>query len=138
MTDRRLRLGIGSLAAVGIGLTAYLLYARHTGTTLACITGGCETVQSSPYSELLGIPVAALGLASFVVLLVTACLRTEPARLAQAVVALAAFAFSAYLVYVQLHVIGAVCDWCVASDVVTTAATALVLLRLRPAAVTTG
>ena len=76
---------------------------------------------------------AALGLAAYLVLLVTACLRDELARLAQAVVALAAFAFSAYLVYVQLHVIGAVCDWCVASDVVTTGATALVLLRLRAA-----
>jgi uncharacterized membrane protein len=133
LTERRLRLAIGVLAAVGIGLTAYLLYVRHTGTKLVCATDGCETVQSSRYSEILGIPVAALGLAAFVVLLVTACLRTELARLAQAVVALAAFAFSAYLVYVQLHVIGAVCDWCVASDVVITAATALVLLRLRAA-----
>jgi uncharacterized membrane protein len=133
LTERHLRAGIGALAAVGLGLTAYLLYVRQTGTTLTCTTGGCETVQSSRYSEVFGVPVAALGLVAYVVLLATACLRSDLARLAQAVVALSAFAFSAYLVYVQLHVIGAVCDWCVVSDVVTTGATALVLLRLRAA-----
>lgn len=136
MSERHLRLGIGALATVGLGLTAYLLYVRLTGTTLTCTTGNCGTVQSSRYSEVFGIPVAALGLVAYLVLLATTCLRSDVARLAQTVVALSAFAFSAYLVYVQLHVIGAVCDWCVASDVVTTGATALVLLRLRAVTVT--
>ena len=44
---------------------------------------------------------------------------------------LAAFAFSAYLLVVQVVVIGALCDWCLASDAVTTALAALALLRLR-------
>jgi uncharacterized membrane protein len=81
---------------------------------------------------------AALGLVAYLLLLATACSRAELARLAQAVVALAAFAFSGYLVYLQLHVIGAVCDWCLASDAVTTAAAGLVLLRLGIAAEVTS
>ena len=53
------------------------------------------------------------------------------ARLIGPVVALAAFAFSAYLVGIQVVVIGTLCDWCLASDAVTTALAALALLRLR-------
>jgi uncharacterized membrane protein len=35
--------------------------------------------------------------------------------------------------FVQILVIGALCDWCLASDVVTTAVVGLALLRLSPA-----
>lgn len=134
MTDRRLRLGIAAVATAGIGLAAYLLYARETGATLVCSSGGCETVQSSRYAEIFGVPVAALGLASYVWLLITSCTRSEVARLGQAVVALAACAFSTYLVFVQLHLIGAVCELCLLSDLLVAAAAALALLRLRPEA----
>ena len=47
------------------------------------------------------------------------------------VVALAACAFSTYLVFVQLHLIGAVCELCLVSDGLIAVATVLVLLRLR-------
>jgi hypothetical protein len=40
-------MGIATVATAGIGLAAYLLYARETGATLFCTGGGCETVQSS-------------------------------------------------------------------------------------------
>jgi hypothetical protein len=42
--------------------------------------------------------------------------------------------FGAYLFYVQVGVIGAVCQWCVATDVIMTAVTALALLRMRRSA----
>lgn len=133
MSDRALRLGVAVVATAGLGLTAYLLYARQTGTQLACTTGGCETVQSSRYAEIFGLPVAALGLASYVWLLLTSASRSELARVAQAAVALAACAFSTYLVYVQLHLIGAVCELCLISDGLVAVAAALALLRLRAA-----
>jgi uncharacterized membrane protein len=47
------------------------------------------------------------------------------------VVALAAVGFGAYLLYVQLHVIGAVCSWCVASDALMTGIAAAALVRIR-------
>jgi uncharacterized membrane protein len=131
LTDRRLGLASAVLAALGVAITAYLLYVRETGGTIACSTGGCETVQSSSYAELLGIPVAALALAGFLGLLVTALARGEWARLAQATLALAALLFGAYLLYVQLVLIDAVCEWCLAADVLTTGIAALALLRLR-------
>ena len=131
MNERPLRLAAAALALVGAGLAAYLLYARHTGATLACSSGGCETVQRSRYSELLGVPVAALGLFAYLTLLVAAVARGELARLAQAMVALTAFGFTTYLLVVQLWLIGAVCDWCLAGDAVTTALAGLALVRLR-------
>jgi uncharacterized membrane protein len=130
LSERSLRLAGAALAAAGAAIAAYLLYVRHTGDAPVCATGGCETVQSSQYAELLGVPVAALGLVGFLGLLAAALAPGEPARLAQATLALAAFVFSGYLLYVQLVVIDALCQWCLATDALTSAIAALALLRL--------
>ena len=133
MTERSVRIASAVLASLGVAITTYLLYVRETDGSLVCSTGGCETVQSSSYAELLGLPVAALGLAGFVVLLVAALARGEWARLVNATVALSAFLFAAYLLVVQIVVLDAICQWCVATDVLTTALAALALVRLGPA-----
>ena len=57
--------------------------------------------------------------------------RGEWARLSQVTLALTAFAFGVYLLYIQLAVIDAICEWCLATDVLTTVIVALALLRLR-------
>jgi uncharacterized membrane protein len=131
MSEGRLRAGIALLAVHGAGVSAYLLFARHSGSELVCSTGGCETVQRSAYAEVLGLPIAALGLLAFLLLLGSALARGALARAAGAGLALAAVAFSGYLLVIQLTVIEAICDWCVASDAITTAIAALALLRLR-------
>ena len=131
MNERRIGTVSATLALVGAAITGYLLYVRGTGAQLACATGGCETVQSSRYAEIFGVPVAAVGLAGYAALFVTAVAVGERARLAHAALALGAFAFSAYLLVVQGTVIGAFCDWCLAGDVVVTCIAALALVRLR-------
>jgi uncharacterized membrane protein len=131
MSERKLRLASAVTAAVGAAVTAYLLYVRQTGGTLICSTGGCETVQYSAYAEVLGVPVAALGLVGFLGLFLAALARGEWARLSQATIALSALLFSAYLLYIQLVVIGATCQWCLATDALTATIVALALLRLR-------
>jgi uncharacterized membrane protein len=83
------------------------------------------------YAEVVGVPVAALALVGFAGLLVAALARGEWARLSHATLALAAFLFGAYLLYVQLVLIGATCEWCLATDLLTTGIAALALLRLR-------
>jgi uncharacterized membrane protein len=133
VTERSVRIASAVLASLGAGISAYILYVRETEGSLVCSTGGCETVQSSSYAELLGVPIAALGLAGFLVLLVAALARGDFARLVNATVALAAFLFAAYLLAVQLVVLDAICQWCVATDVLTTAIAALALVRLGPA-----
>ena len=106
------------LALLGAAIAAYLTVAHLTHTSVACATGGCETVQTSKYSELAGVPVAALGLAGYLVLVASACSRADLARVAGAAAALGGFVFAVYLIYVQVALIGAVCQWCMTSDAI--------------------
>ncbi len=116
MTDRRLRAAIAVLALAGAAVAAYLVYARYSGTRLACTTGGCETVQHSKYAKAAGIPVAVLGLAAYLAVFATALsARIEAAALGAAVV-LAGLAFGVYLIVIQTAVIDAICQWCMTSD----------------------
>lgn len=131
MTDRRLRETVAVLSAIGAGVAAYLTITHLTNTPLSCVTGGCETVQHSRYSELGGVPIAALGLACYVALAASAASRTELARIGAAVLALAGFAFALYLVYVQAFVLDAYCQWCLTSDGVLALLVPATLLRLR-------
>jgi uncharacterized membrane protein len=131
VSERGLRLASVLLAAAGAAISAYLLVVRETGGTLVCATGGCETVQSSRYAELLGFPVAALALVGFAAVAGAALARGEWARLAHATVALTALGFSGYLLVVQVVELEAICQWCMSVDVVVTALAALALLRLR-------
>jgi uncharacterized membrane protein len=130
MSDRSLRAALVALALAGTGVSGYVLYSRWTDSGLFCSTGGCETVQSSEYAEFLGLPVAALGLGGYLVIGALALAAGPLARLAVAGLALAATAFSAYLLVVQLTVIHAVCDWCLASDVISSLVAVVALVRL--------
>ena len=131
MSDGRLRVAIAALALAGASIASYLAYTRYSGAPIACSTGGCETVQRSRYAELSGVPVAVLGLALYLGILVTALRPGELAAGAGAVLAVAGTLFADYLLVVQLAVIGAVCQWCVASDVLVTALAVLALVRFR-------
>jgi uncharacterized membrane protein len=130
MSDRRLRLVVGVLAAAGIAVAGYLTYTRLTHTAIACTTGGCETVQSSRYAEVAGIPVALLGLAAYIAILATALSTSELARAAGAAIALGGTAFSIYLLYVQIMLIEALCQWCLVSDAVIGLLAIATVLRL--------
>jgi uncharacterized membrane protein len=134
LSDRALR-GLASLvAAAGIALAGYLTWSHYQDGSVVCpIGGGCETVQESEYAELVGIPVALLGLLAYVVVLVLIAWDTPLARLAAAALALTGLIFSGYLLVIQLFVIDAVCVWCLANDVVIAPALAVLTgLRLRP------
>lgn len=131
MSDRALRIAVGGLSAMGIAVASYLTYAHYAETTIVCTTGGCEAVQSSDYAELLGVPVAVLGLLAYVFLLATAFFTLELARLAGAVVAVSAAFFAGYLLFAQLFLIDAICQWCVASDVLFGLLAVACVLRLR-------
>ena len=133
MSDRALRIALAALALVGAGIAAYLTYAKYADATIACATGGCETVQSSEYAEVLELPVPVLGLLGYLAILATAFSAGETARLAGAVLALGGLLFSGYLVVVQIFAIGAFCQWCLASDLVMLLLAAATVARLRAA-----
>ena len=114
------------LAVVGCGIAGYLTVVHYADQPIACSSiGDCELVNSSKYAELAGLPVALLGAGAYValfVLIAAAWLRRDPtALLAAWGVALASFAFSMYLTYVELRVLHAICVYCVGSASVMTA-----------------
>jgi uncharacterized membrane protein len=118
-----------ALTLVGVAIAGYLTYIHYAGIDPACSTGGCEKVQSSEYSELVGIPVALLGLTGYVSIGVALAVPGEAGRAAAAFLALVGFGYSGYLTYLELFEIDAICQWCVASAVVMTALAAITTVR---------
>jgi uncharacterized membrane protein len=133
LSDRSLRIAAVLVTLAGIGVAGYLSWAHFADESVLCVQGGgCETVQQSSYSELAGIPVAALGLAAYLTMLGLLAWDAPVAKLSAATLAVVGLLFSGYLVVVQLFVIDAVCVWCMANDLVIAPALAvLTLLRLR-------
>jgi uncharacterized membrane protein len=126
----RLRIAIAALAVAGAGIAAYLAVVHYAHVAPVCSTGGCETVQHSSYAELAGVPVAVLGLVTYVALAVLAFVRGATAAFAALVVSLVGVAFSGYLLWAQLGPIGAICQWCLANDVIITVIAGLSVARL--------
>ena len=112
----RLRLAIAGLALLGIGVAAYLTAVHYAHVAPVCTTGGCEKVQKSKYAELAGVPVALLGLVSYVVLLGSAAVRGVTVAFGAVLLALVGVGFSGYLLWAQLGPIGAICQWCLGND----------------------
>lgn len=122
-------------ALAGAGVSAYLSAVRLAGTAAVCgPSHGCDIVAASEYAEILGIPVAWLGLACSVVLVALAATwwrRAERSALLGAyLLLLAATGFVAYLTYLELFVIEAICPWCVAYAVTVLLALAVAGLAL--------
>ncbi len=121
------RMAVALLSLVGIFIAGYLLM-YHLGLVgrLACgATGSCETVQASKYATFAGVPVPAIGLAGYVVILLVALMGlrpglTEDRRITLALLTLSvvALAFTGYLNALEAYVIHAWCRWCIASAVV--------------------
>jgi len=133
VSERRLRQVVGALALLGAAIAAYLTVTWAADVAPVCTTGGCAKVQSSEYAELLGIPVAALGLGAYLAILATA-LRAGPGAAAiGAALSLAGLVFSAYLLVIQAFVIEAFCLWCLLSDAVMALLVVAAVLRLRAA-----
>jgi uncharacterized membrane protein len=121
-----------ALALVGIGIATYITIADAGGGAPACIAGGhgCQTVADSSYADMGGVAVSVIGIVGYVTLLVSMLWPGDAGRFAAASLSLIGFGFSIYLTYLELAVIDAVCQWCVASAVVITAIFALSVYRL--------
>jgi uncharacterized membrane protein len=118
MSDRAFRVVMATLATASVAIAAYLVEVHYSGGSVVCSTGGCETVQHSAYAEIFGAPVAFLGLLGSLAILVTLFRSDRPWRVAGFTLAVAGLVFAGYLVIVQLAVLGAVCEWCVANDAI--------------------
>jgi uncharacterized membrane protein len=127
------RVALFVLAAVGLGIGAYLTWTHFLGVPPVCISGsgGCETVQASRYATIFGVPVAALGVAAYTGLLLSAVLRGGAGVFVGFLISLVGTLFSAYLTYLEVFVIHALCQWCLASAAVMVAALVCAAARVR-------
>lgn len=120
-------LAIGSLvlALAGAGVAAYLTSVHYDDSLLLCGVGDCETVQKSRYSEVGGIPIAIFGLGMYLAIIALGLIRWRQPRhrtlatMAAFAIAFAGAIYAAYLTYVEIWVIDAICQWCVASALLT-------------------
>ncbi len=113
------------LLALAIVVSGYLSYLKIASADAACVAAGkidCGTVLNSAYSEIGGIPIAWLGLATNLIVLTLLLaqdrvpLLREHGTLIVFGVLLFAFIYSVYLVYLQAAVIQAYCPWCLTHE----------------------
>jgi uncharacterized membrane protein len=107
------------LALLGLADSVYLTVHHYTAEPVPCsIVEGCETVLTSAYAEIGGIPLAAFGaLAYFIAfsLAVMTVFGNSRLWLLFGVQSFIMAAVSAYLLYLQGFVIGAFCQFCLIS-----------------------
>jgi uncharacterized membrane protein len=131
VSERRLRLIAAALALAGIAVATYLTWVHYEGIKPFCVAGGggCERVQTSDYADLAGAPVALIGLIGYVTILASLLIPRDLGRFAGAFLGLVGFGFSIYLTYLELFVIHAICQWCVASALLMTLLMTVLVVR---------
>jgi uncharacterized membrane protein len=130
---------LAGLAGLGLAVSLYLTLVHYSNVPLVCLEGtsGCEEVNRSIYSQVLGVPVALLGGLTYLVMLVALwaesqqIIKLEESVLLMFGLSLAGALYSLYLTYVELFVLGSVCSWCVISALAITAIFVLSVIRLR-------
>jgi uncharacterized membrane protein len=133
------RMTAALLSLAGLFVSAYLyLYKIGKIGSLACGTGGCETVQLSPWSRFAGVEVSLIGLLGYVALLGVSLAALQPAFAERRgpttlLVTLSGIGvlFTAYLTCLELFVIHAICRWCVGSAAIILAIFIVALLDRR-------
>jgi uncharacterized membrane protein len=123
-----LEIAVLGLAVLGVLVASYLVYEHFTSaTSFACPANGavdCVKVTTSTWSEFLGLPVAVLGLAFFVgmiVLSVPPVSTLANVRRVRLVGSAVGVLFVLYLVWAELFRIDAICLWCTGVHVITLA-----------------
>ena len=127
---------LGLALAAGLLFSGYLSVVRASGGLPACgLAGACDVVALSEYSTVAGIPVAYLGTAFSAVLLVLVllALRRSGNRALWSAYGLATLGVVAvaWLTYLELFVIRAICIWCVGFAASVVAAWAALALEVR-------
>jgi len=120
---------IALLAIGGVGVSSYLAYGNIGNESLFCELGhGCDTVQASEYSVVLGVPVAVWGALLYLAILAAAIAGLsfssrfgELPSLALFGMGLTGTLYSGYLAWLELYRIEAVCMWCTISALIITA-----------------
>lgn len=129
-------IGFILISFIGFLDTGYLTIKHYTGGLIGCnLFEGCEQVTNSKYSVIFGIPLALLGLLYYLFMLISSLLYFDTKnpvipKIFLPVTTLG-FIFSGYLVYLQIWVIKALCQYCILSAITSTALFILSLIAFK-------
>jgi len=134
------------LGCIGLGISVYLAATHYGKKPIACGgLGECDYVNSSEYASVGGVPVSLLGVGLYASLVASALLWSRRPLDERRMVlywglALSGAGYAAYLTYVELAVLHAICVWCVVSAVLLALSLALATaaLFLLPASATSA
>lgn len=132
------RMTIAAISLAGVFLALYLtLYKLGIIGHLACGLGSCERVNTSRWAVFLGLPVAAWGVGFYATTFLVALVGTSPRwadrrepAIALTIMTITGVLFTAWLSYLEVYVIGAICRWCVGSAIIVVILFALSLADL--------
>jgi uncharacterized membrane protein len=126
------------LAAIGLVDAGYLTWIKLTGSAVACSNvGNCEVVNNSRFSAVQGIPIALFGTGAYLLILILLGWERlnpplgETTRPAVFGLTFVGSLYSAYLTYVELAILRAICPYCLASAMIMTLLFVLSIARLR-------
>lgn len=118
-----LPLAAAFVALIGLADSVYLTVHHYTATPVPCsILEGCETVLTSSYAEIAGIPLAAFGAAAYFAAFSLALLTAFGDRRMWTffgILVVLMGLFTSWLFYLQAAVIGAFCQFCLLSALTT-------------------
>jgi uncharacterized membrane protein len=113
------RISILLLCLCGIGLSIASLRSHYaTSATDYCDLNqifNCDIVNRSKFSEVLGIPVALIGIIGYVILLGLTAKKNRLLELLRLCMSLGGLMFALYLAYIEEHVLRTWCLLCIGS-----------------------
>jgi uncharacterized membrane protein len=124
-------------AVIGFIDSAYLTWIKLANQEALCAgIGDCESVNTSVYSEIGGIPIALLGVGAYLVILVLVILEDKIEFLQSNAwfgifgISLVGVLYSGFLTYIEVAVLHAICPFCVLSAVVVLLIFVLSIIRI--------
>jgi uncharacterized membrane protein len=130
-SENLLRILAGIVGLVGLGIATYIMVEQIQGEIPPCGRGGgCETVLTSRYAEIFGVPLYYFGVVGYISILATTLISGDRGRLLGFVLSFFGFGVSAYLTFLQYVVIESICVWCRGSAIAMTVLFLICLARL--------
>ncbi len=135
LTKNKLFVYSAILAFLGFLDAAYLTILHYKQTIPPCTVGSCETVLTSSYASVLGIPTALFGSLFYLSVIILSLLiitnyKKEFVKLFYLLVSVG-FGFSLFLLYVQGVILNSFCQYCLLSFTTSAGIFVLALLQIR-------
>jgi len=107
---------------IGLFISIYMAIYKITDNDTMCMgSGGCASINASPYSEIYGIPLGVIGAIGYSAILFMLWLEKrhplgkQYGNILAMGMSFSGFIYSMYLMYLSASVIRATCPFCVAS-----------------------